>query len=44
MTKKRIFIENLLDKSKDFNEGEFFPNKIELKINELENFNSAIAM
>jgi len=44
MTLKRKFIENLLEKSKDFSEGDFFPNKVELKISELENFDAAIAI
>ena len=44
MSLKRKFIENLLEKSKDFNEGEFFPNQVELKLSELESFNAVIAI
>ena len=44
MTTKRKFIENLLDKSKDFNEGGFLPNEVKLKISELEYFNAVIAI
>ena len=33
----------LLDKSKDFKDGIFIPNEVELKLSEIENFNSIIA-
>ena len=40
---KKEFIENLLDKSKDLKDGIFFPNGVELKISELENFTQNVA-
>lgn len=33
----------LLEKAKDFNDGIFIPNEFELKLSELDNFNSIIA-
>lgn len=43
MNQKKQFIEMLLDKSKDFKDGIFIPNEVELKISELNNFNFVIA-
>lgn len=43
MTSKKEFIENLLEKSKDFKDGVFIPNEVQLKLSEIDNFNSIIA-
>ena len=37
------FIELLLEKTKDFQEGIFIPNEMQIKISEIENFNPLIA-
>ena len=43
MTTQKEFIEYLLSKVKDFKDGVFIPNEIELKISDIENFNPIIA-
>lgn len=43
MNQTKQFIEMLLDKSNDFKDGIFIPNEVELKLSEIENFNSIIA-
>lgn len=42
MNKHKKLIETILDKVKDFDEGLLIPKKIEIKINEIENFNLEI--
>ena len=42
MISQREFIESLLDKSKKFKEETFLPDKVELKISELEHFNPIV--
>lgn len=43
MTAHKEFIEILLEKSKDFDEGILIPNEIKLKISDFEEFNLLIA-
>ena len=44
MISKKEFIEDLLEKSKDIEDGLFLPNQVELKISELEKFSPIVAM
>ena len=44
MNETKQFIEILLEKSKNFEDGIFIPNEFEMKISDIENFNPMIAL